>query len=162
MQGAWVWSLVGEDPTCRMAQPKKKNHRVTEYGHFGVSWPWLKYFLVLVLASSVILGNRLHLTVLQLLLLSNGPNDNHCHVADKVAVKIKWGTWYWSPGPQDRGRCVTGGANSRLGVPETGHHLPAAWAPRGWCPTSRALPVSVENVMQPMEERWDGRVSPTV
>ncbi|XP_032474788.1 CXXC-type zinc finger protein 1-like [Phocoena sinus] len=51
---------------------------MTEYGHFGVSRTWLKYFLVLLLASSVTLGNRLHLTVLQLLLLSNGPNDDHC------------------------------------------------------------------------------------
>ena len=92
-----------------------------------------------------------------------------------VAVCVRWGGTglkgqefiQWGDGPdlsvgtQGRGKCVTGGANSRLGVPETGHRPPAAWAPRGWCPTSRALPVSVENVMQPMEERWDGRVSPT-
>lgn len=27
-------------------------------------------------------------------------------------------------------------------------------------PTSRALNISVENVMQPVEERWDGRSAP--
>lgn len=60
-----------------------------------------------------------------------------------------------------QGKCVIGGAHSRLTAPETVHHAPAEgeYHMAGF-PTSRALNISVENVMQPVEERWDGRVSP--
>lgn len=60
-----------------------------------------------------------------------------------------------------QGKCVIVGAHSRLTAPETVHHAPAEgeYHVAGF-PTSRALNISVENVMQPVEERWDGRVSP--